>query len=86
MNPTEDIAHAEKKSRQIYGSESERIRHTYTTLLTQNSEDIKVVQELLRHANSRVTLDLCAQAGMQEKREAQSKLVRLVLNKGEALA
>lgn len=61
-------------------------RHTYTTLLTQNSEDVKVVQELPRHANSRVTLDLYAQAGMQEKREAQSKLVRLVLNKGEALA
>lgn len=61
-------------------------RHTDTTLLTQNSEDVKVVQELLRHANSRVTLDLYSQAGMQEKREAQSKLVRLVLNKGEALA
>jgi integrase len=61
-------------------------RHTYTTLLTQNSEDVKVVQELRRHANSRVTLDLYAQAGMQEKREAQSKLVRLVLNKGETLA
>ena len=29
---------------------------------------------------------LSAQAGMQEEREAQSKLVRLVLNKGEALA
>ena len=43
-------------------------------------------QELLRHANSRITLDLYAQAGMQEKREAQSKLVRLVLNKGETLA
>jgi integrase len=56
------------------------------TLLTQNSEDVKVVQQLLRHANSRVTLDLYAQAGMQEKREAQSKRVRLVLNKGEALA
>ena len=28
-------------------------RHTYTTLLTQNNEDVKVVQELLRHANSR---------------------------------
>ena len=55
-------------------------------LLTQNSEDVKVVQELLRHANSRVTLDLYAQAEMQEKREAQSKLVRLVHNKGEALA
>ena len=61
-------------------------RHTYTTLLTQNNEDVKVVQELLRHANSRVTLDLYAQAGMPEKRLAQSKLVRMVLNRGKAVA
>ena len=59
-------------------------RHTYTTLLTQNNEDVKVVQELLRHANSRITLDLYAQAGMQEKRQAQSKLVERVLRKGKA--
>ena len=45
-----------------------------------------LVQELLRHANSRITLDLYAQAGMPNKRLAQSKLVRMVLNKGEALA
>ena len=57
-------------------------RHTYTTLLTQNGEDIKVVQELLRHANSRITLDLYAQANMGEKRLAQSKLVKQVLQKG----
>jgi integrase len=57
-------------------------RHTYTTLLTQNKEDIKVVQELLRHANSRITLDLYAQANMGEKRLAQSKLVKQVLQKG----
>jgi len=55
-------------------------------LLTQNNEEVKVVQELLRHANSRITLDLYAQAGMPNKRLAQSKLVRMVLNKGEALA
>ncbi len=45
-----------------------------------------MVQELLRHANSRITLDLYAQAGMPNKRLAQSKLVRMVLNKGEAMA
>jgi integrase len=60
-------------------------RHTYTTLLTQNNEEVKVVQEFLRHANSGITLDLYAQAGMPNKRLAQSKLVRLVL-KGEAQA
>jgi len=53
-------------------------------LLTQNNEEVKVVQELPRHANSRITL--YAQAGMPNKRLAQRKLVRMVLNKGEALA
>ena len=61
-------------------------RHTYTTLLTQNHEDVKVVQELLRHANSRITLDLYAQAGMPEKRLAQSKVVKMVLKPGTAVA
>jgi integrase len=60
-------------------------RHTYTTLLTRNNEDVKVVQELLRHANSRTTLDLYAQAGMAEKRLAQSKVVKMVLDAGKAL-
>jgi integrase len=59
-------------------------RHTYTTLLTQNGEDVKVVQELLRHANSRITLALYAQAGMAEKRLAQSKVVRQVLKRETA--
>jgi integrase len=58
-------------------------RHTYTTLLTQNNKDVKVLQELLRHANSRITLDLYAQAGMPEKRQAQSRLVNSVLKKGK---
>ena len=51
-----------------------------------NNEEVKVVQELLCHANSRITLDLYAQAGVPKKRLAQSKLVRMLLNKGEALA
>ena len=61
-------------------------RHTYTTLLTQNKEDVKVVHELLCHANIRITLDLYAQAGMAGKREAQRKLVEMVLRKGKAVA
>ncbi|MGA2814319.1 MAG: hypothetical protein ABSG16_23215 [Candidatus Acidiferrum sp.] len=51
-----------------------------------NNEDVKVVQELVRHANSRITLDLYAQAGMPEKRLAQSKVVEMVLNRGRAVA
>jgi len=56
------------------------------TGLIQNNEDVKVVQELLRHANSRITLDLYAQAGMPEKRRAQSKVVKMVLDKESAVA
>ena len=53
-------------------------RHTYSTLL-RNGEDIKVVQELLRHANSRITLDVYTQAVGSNKRAAQSKVVRMMI-------
>jgi integrase len=62
------------------------LRNFLRSLVTQNNEDVKVVQELLRHANSRITLDLYAQAGMAGKREAQRKVVELVLKKGKAVA
>lgn len=53
-------------------------RHSFATLLKANGEDIKVVQESLRHANSRITMDIYAQAITSAKREAQSKLVRMI--------
>ena len=55
-------------------------RHTYATLLKANGEDVKTVQELLRHANSLVTMNLYAQAVTQEKRQAQSRLVSMLLD------
>lgn len=54
-------------------------RHTFGTLLNANGENPKVVQELLRHASLKVTTDVYLQAVSTEKREAQSKLVRMVL-------
>jgi len=33
-----------------------------TSPLTQNNEEVKVVQDLLRHPNSRITLDFYVQA------------------------
>jgi integrase len=54
-------------------------RHTFGTLLKANGEDVKTVQELLRHANSRITLDVYVQAVTATKREAQSKVVRMIL-------
>jgi Site-specific recombinase XerD len=53
-------------------------RHTYASLLKANGEDVKVVQELLRHANSRITLDTYTQALTPAKREAQGKVVQMM--------
>ena len=57
-------------------------RHTFGTLLNANGENAKVVQELLRHASLKVTTDVYMQAVSLQKREAQSKLVRMVMDKG----
>lgn len=54
-------------------------RHSYATVLKANGEDVKVVQESLRHANSRITMDTYIQAGGPAKRQAQSKVVKMIL-------
>ena len=56
-------------------------RHTYSTLLRANGEDIKVVQELLRHANSKITMDVYTQALSPTKREAQGRVANMILPK-----
>jgi integrase len=53
-------------------------RRTYTTLLQANREDVKVVQELLRHSSVKVTMDIYAQAQMPAKRAAQNKVVEMI--------
>jgi hypothetical protein len=40
---------------------------------------VKVVQELMRHASSRFTLEVYTQAKTQAKRDAQQRIVELVL-------
>src|SRR5208282_1696090 len=55
------------------------LRHTFGTLMKANGEDIKTIQELLRHANYRVTADVYTQAMTPAKRQAQTKVVRLIL-------
>ena len=55
------------------------LRHTFGTLMKANGEDIKTIQELLRHANYRVTADVYTQAMTTAKREAQAKVVRMIL-------
>lgn len=53
-------------------------RHTYSTLLKSVGADLKVMQELLRHASIRVTLDHYTQAITPAKRAAQSAVVTLL--------
>jgi integrase len=53
-------------------------RHTCATLLRASGADIKVVQELLRHASCRVTLDTYTQAVTEQKRAAQNRVAILV--------
>ncbi len=51
------------------------LRHSFATSLHRNGEGIKVMQELLRHSSSRITLDIYAQAVSADKRRAQSRVV-----------
>jgi integrase len=56
-------------------------RRTFATML-KGCEDVKTTQELMRHANSRITLDLYAQALTPAKRSAQTKVVDLIRPNG----
>lgn len=54
-------------------------RHTYSCLLRQLGVDIKVQQELLRHADIRTTMNVYTQAVSEQKRAAHGSVVRMVL-------
>jgi integrase len=54
-------------------------RHTYSTLLIANGENVKVVQELMRHASSHFTLQVYSQAQTRTKRAAQARLVEAIV-------
>ena len=52
-------------------------RHTYSTLLHDNGEDPKGVQELLRHSSIKVTMDVYTQAVTATKRTAPAHVVAM---------
>jgi integrase len=54
-------------------------RHTFGTILNANGENPKVIQELLRHSTLKVTMDTYVQAMSDEKRNAQSKVVEMIM-------
>jgi len=57
-------------------------RHSLGTNLRFLGVDIKVAQELLRHANAKITLDLYTQAISSQKREANTMVVEMMLPAG----
>jgi hypothetical protein len=61
------------------GSVGHTFRHSYATSLIANEENIKVVQELMRHGSARITVDIYSQARNPEKRAAQQRLVQMIL-------
>jgi integrase len=55
------------------------LSHTYGSMLRQLGVDVKVQQELLRHADVRTTMNVYTQAVREQKRGAHSSVVRMVL-------
>jgi integrase len=54
-------------------------RHSFGPLMNANGEDVKTIQELLRHANFKVTMDVDTQAVTDVKRTAHSRVARQIV-------
>lgn len=54
-------------------------RHTFSTQIKSLGVDAKVVQELMRHASFRTTMDSYTQALDEPKRQAQARLADLIM-------
>jgi site-specific recombinase XerD len=57
-------------------------RHSYSTLRVANGENVRMVQELMRHASSRFTLLIYAPARTAAKQQAKRRLVQRILDEG----
>jgi integrase len=60
------------------------LRHSYTTLLRQNGNNVKVVQDLLRPASFGITMNIYDAALSEEKREAHSGVMRLIATRTQS--
>ena len=56
-------------------------RHTYSSLLVETGKDVRVVQELMRHARLSTTMEIYTHAGMERKRQAQSRVVNALFSR-----
>lgn len=58
-------------------------RHSLATNLRAAGVDLKTAQELLRHANSRITLEVYTRAISSTKREANDRVMQMMLEAGQ---
>jgi len=61
-------------------------RHTYRSWLDETGAPMKVQQELMRHASIQTTMNVYGQAMSSSKREANGKVVEMVLRPAQASA
>ena len=61
-------------------------RHTYRSWLDETGAPMKVQQELMRHASIQTTMNVYGRAMSNSKREANGKVVEMVLKPVEASA
>jgi site-specific recombinase XerD len=61
-------------------------RHIYSSLLSEYGNDVKVVQELMRHAKVSTTMEIYTHGRMEKKREAQSKVVDVLFGRKRTVA
>lgn len=61
-------------------------RHTYATLLRDAGTEAKVQQELMRHADMRTTMNVYGSSVTETRREANAKVVRMVIPLGKRVA
>jgi len=72
---------AARKARSIKVIGWHTFRHTYSTMLSEHGDDVKVVQELMRHAKLSTTMEIYTHSRMEKKREAQSKVVDVLFGR-----
>jgi len=61
-------------------------RHGMANLLRQTGADVKVAQEMLRHANSRITMDIYQQTVTGERRAAQDVAFKTLMGDSTSLS
>jgi hypothetical protein len=62
----------------------EEFRHSLATNLRAAGADLKTAQVFMRHANSRITLDIYTRAISANKREANNKVMEMVIEAGKS--